>query len=265
MRVKEWAARWPLEADRLRPRSAGTVAHTARMAAPFVAAFGDRELEGLGRGELQAWTLAHPARMRWARTLLADAVWAGVADCNPFDGVRRPPARSLKVVPPTVREVADLAWGAGEWAPFVLTAAYSGLRVSEVCRLTPGDVTPGRVKVLRKGGVVKTSIVFEPGRAALEAALPREGLVFPRADGRPHDRQSVNAWWQRARRRAGLEHVRFHDLRHFHASWLLDQGVSKMDVAIQLGHEDNGELVGRRYGHPDRDVALERIMEVVRR
>jgi integrase len=264
MKVGEWAARWPLEAERLRPRSARTIAHTAQMAAPFVAAFADRELEELRRGELQAWTVAHPARMRWARTLLADAVWAGVAEGNAFDGVRRPPARRAKVVPPTAREVADLAWGAGEWAPMVLTAAYSGLRLSEVCRLTPADVTPGRVKVLRKGGAVKVSLVFEPGRAALEAAAASAGaLIFPRADGRQHDRQSVNAWWCRARRRAGLEHVRFHDLRHFHASWLADQGVSDRDIAVQLGHADGGELARRRYVHPDPDVALERIMEAV--
>jgi integrase len=264
MRVEEWAARWPLEADRLRPRSPGTVAHTARMAAPFVAEFAGRELDTLTRRELQAWTLKHPARMRWARTLLADAVWAGEADGNPFDGVRRPPRRGLKVVPPSVKDVADLAWGAGPHGDEVLVAAYSGLRLSELCRLRAGDVAGGHVTVLRKGGLVKTSLIFPPGREAVEGRRGRgDNLLFPRRDGRPQDRQSVNAWFLRARARAGLDGVRFHDLRHFHASWLADQGVSDRDIAVQLGHADGGELARRRYVHPDPSVALDRIMGVV--
>ena len=70
---------------------------------------------------------------------------------------------------------------------------------------------------------------------------------------------SVLHMLHRVLKRAGLPKVRFHDLRHFHATLLLDRGASCMDVAIQLGHTDNGELVRRTYGHPDSAPALERI------
>jgi integrase len=59
-----------------------------------------------------------------------------------------------------------------------------------------------------------------------------------------------------------LPEARWHDLRHFHATWLLDRGASVLDVAIQLGHRDGGELVRRRYGHPSSDLALGRLAAV---
>jgi integrase len=72
----------------------------------------------------------------------------------------------------------------------------------------------------------------------------------------------VNRRWLVARRDLGLEHVTFHGLRHFHATLLLDRGVAVMDVAAQLGHSDNGELVRATYGHPDVGAALERVASI---
>jgi integrase len=52
----------------------------------------------------------------------------------------------------------------------------------------------------------------------------------------------------------------FHALRHFHACWLIDGGATDLDVAAQLRHHDNGELVRRRYGrHRATSAALRRI------
>ena len=53
----------------------------------------------------------------------------------------------------------------------------------------------------------------------------------------------------------------FHELRHFHASTLKDAGVTDGDNALQLGHTDGGELVSKRYAHPDKELARERIRE----
>ena len=107
-----------------------------------------------------------------------------------------------------------------------------------------------------QGGKARTSVVLPEGVAALE---PRAGLLFRRQEGGAWTKQTVNRRWVVARRDVGLPKVRFHDLRHFHATLLLDRGASCMDVAIQLGHTDNGELVRRTYGHPDSAPALERI------
>jgi hypothetical protein len=72
-------------------------------------------------------------------------------------------------------------------------------------------------------------------------------------------RTTYSTIWCEARAKVGLPELRFHDLRHFHATWLLDQGASDMDVAIQLGHRDGGVQVRRTYGHPSRERALARL------
>jgi integrase len=56
----------------------------------------------------------------------------------------------------------------------------------------------------------------------------------------------------------------FHALKHYAATWLGAQGVSDVDIAVQLGHVDSEgrpypELVQRVYNHPDNGAALERI------
>jgi integrase len=52
-----------------------------------------------------------------------------------------------------------------------------------------------------------------------------------------------NSSWQKGRKRAGLAHVRVHDLRHTFAQRLRDAGVAKEDRNVLMGHatEDMGE------------------------
>ena len=42
--------------------------------------------------------------------------------------------------------------------------------------------------------------------------------------------------------------IRFHDLRHFNASVLFDEGLMPLEVAARLGHHD-GAFTLRTYGH----------------
>lgn len=48
-----------------------------------------------------------------------------------------------------------------------------------------------------------------------------------------------------------------YELRHFCATYLLERGVPAHQVAVQLGHKDNGALVLSTYGHPSEDAARE--------
>ena len=59
--------------------------------------------------------------------------------------------------------------------------------------------------------------------------------------------------------------LHWHDLRHYHATWLLDRGASDADVAEQLGHKDGGRLVADLYGHTYNDNALSRLQEIAAR
>ena len=66
------------------------------------------------------------------------------------------------------------------------------------------------------------------------------GLVIDRGDGRPVNPDTLSAGWARFIRANGLPHVRFHDLRHAHATLMLLQGVHPKIVSERLGHASIG-------------------------
>ena len=80
--------------------------------------------------------------------------------------------------------------------------------------------------------------------------VPNAGdLVFPSPLGGMWDGNNfLRRVFNPARKRAGLEGMRFHDLRHTYASLLIAANVQPMVVAEQLGHCD-ARLVLQRYGH----------------
>jgi integrase len=61
-------------------------------------------------------------------------------------------------------------------------------------------------------------------------------LVFAHLDGSPLDPTTVSHAFNKVARRVGLAQIRFHDLRHTHASLLLRQGVHPKVVSERLGH-----------------------------
>ena len=72
--------------------------------------------------------------------------------------------------------------------------------------------------------------------AASRAAWQDSGLVFANRHGGPQDSGSVTSALNRALLRAGLPHVRVHDLRHTTASVLLAGGANPKVVQDLLGH-----------------------------
>jgi integrase len=72
--------------------------------------------------------------------------------------------------------------------------------------------------------------------AASRAAWQDSGLVFANRHGGPQDSGTVTSALNRALLRAGLPHVRVHDLRHTTASVLLAGGANPKVVQDLLGH-----------------------------
>ena len=62
--------------------------------------------------------------------------------------------------------------------------------------------------------------------------------LFIKSAGRPLDRQSAWAAIKRHARRAGLENVSPHTLRHSFATHLLQRGADSRSVQSLLGHSD---------------------------
>lgn len=67
-----------------------------------------------------------------------------------------------------------------------------------------------------------------------------EDLVIDRGDGRPLHPDTLSSGWYRKIKDSGLPHVRFHDLRHAHATLMLAKGVHPKIVSERLGHASIG-------------------------
>jgi integrase len=85
-----------------------------------------------------------------------------------------------------------------------------------------------------------------------------DGLVFPNKRGNPIHPSSFNgAHWTPAKRRVGLEGVRFHDLRHTAVALAIAQGAHPKAIQARMGHS-SVQVTLDRYGHlfPELDANI---------
>jgi len=73
-------------------------------------------------------------------------------------------------------------------------------------------------------------------REAVGPAWKDHNLVFPRADGTWWNPPAISLAFHRAVKAAGVPSIRLHDVRHTHASLLLEAGVNPKVVSERLGH-----------------------------
>ena len=82
------------------------------------------------------------------------------------------------------------------------------------------------------------------------AAYTDHGLVFQTAIGTPVDPSNLRRVWRSIVKSVGIGHVRFHDLRHTHASLMLKQGTHLKVVSERLGHASIA-VTADIYSHVD--------------
>ena len=159
----------------------------------------------------------------------------------------------------------------GKRDPAVLEVLrHTGVRVGELCALRLGDVVIGERKgtlTVRsgKGGKYRRVPLNADARRALTAYLAvrpaaADDRLFRGTGGRPLGPQGVADLVAKHARRAGLEDVTPHTLRHTFARRLLDEGASLVDVAALLGHEKLETTAVYTQPHPrDLERAVERL------
>jgi integrase len=84
-------------------------------------------------------------------------------------------------------------------------------------------------------------------RLAWGVAYIESGMVFTAEDGQAFHADRVAQAFDRFAQAAPVPVIRFHDLRHTHASLLLAQRVPLVDVAYRLG--DAPETILSTYAH----------------
>ena len=135
---------------------------------------------------------------------------------------------------------------------FLLVAAQTGLRLSEMTGLKRGDLTLGtgaHVRVIGKGRKERCTPLAKSTIAVLKAWLResqrgREDVLFPNASGHRLSADGVQYLLDRHSKVASkvcpsLSHKRVtvHVLRHTMALDLLQEGVDRSVIALWLGHE----------------------------
>lgn len=251
----------------------------------FRAEFGKRRLGSLTSPEARAWATRAPYfQYRVVRTMYADALRDGLVGSNPFAGLRIPTPKGRKGIAvlsePEVVKLADKALEVHgpDFGPtvrtLILVAGFCGLRPGELGGLEWDDVDRrcSQIRVARsldaqgnlrppKNGQPRTVIVPPPAREAL-AALDRyadQDAVFLTPRLRRFGKGAIHHYFRDVRAAFGRPRLQFYELRHACATLLLERGLSPEDVAVQLGHQDGGQLVRTLYGHPDQDRARARI------
>lgn len=134
----------------------------------------------------------------------------------------------------------------------VMLALATGARYSNLRFLKWSDVDLQNWRLRfteTKNGQPRYVPVVGPAQKALQAhrdADPTgEGWIFKGSrDSAPAD---LDKPWRKVRAKAGVEGVRFHDLRHTTASYLTMNGASLAEVAEALGHRTL--VMAKRYAH----------------
>ena len=97
----------------------------------------------------------------------------------------------------------------------------------------------------------RKSIVLNAPAMAVLATLPRIGAYVIAGDNPEKPRADLNRPWRAIAKRAGLEGVRIHDLRHTHASIGAGAGLGLPIIGKLLGHSQSSTTA--RYAHLDAD------------
>jgi integrase len=196
-----------------------------------------------------------------------------------------PKVRRKERVVLTVGQVTDIADSmAPRYRAMVVAQAGLGLRVSELLALQLHDVNflKRTVRITRQvtpdgrgytdpkterstRTIPLTQQVAEALAEHIKLYPPLEdGLLFYSRQGNPYS----PGWYSsdvfpEASRKAGLPEIRPHDLRHFFASVLVEQGVDVVTTAAALG--DRPEEVMRTYAHlmPSAEDKTRAVLEAV--
>lgn len=159
---------------------------------------------------------------------------------------------------------------------------YTGMRSGELLALTPADILPSkRISINKNYAKVNGEELF------LEPKTPKAKRCISIPDFLYDDigeyvsklygiekgerifyftKSALDKEIKRIADKAGLPRIRVHDLRHSHASMLIEMGFAPLEIADRLGHESVKTTLDT-YSHlyPDKDQQLADRLNQLRR
>jgi integrase len=203
-------------------------------------------------------------------TALQNAMKMGLLIRNPVDAVDPPHCQRAEMNTINEIEIATLLESAKTTPYYSLffMAIFTGMRRSELLALRWCDIdlplctasVSRSLHVLKGGRVIfrptktlksRRSVSLSPSTAIMLKdhkekqnvlrilsgnPLKEDDFVFSQIDGKPFLPNTVSHNWEKLVHKTGLNGVRFHDLRHSHASLMLKQGIHPKIVQERLGH-----------------------------
>lgn len=160
---------------------------------------------------------------------------------------------------------------------------YTGIRVGELLALTPADILPDkRIDINKNFARSKgEDLIMTPKTDKSYRSISIPDFLFNEIQQyisslyeiRPDDRifyftkSNMEHEIKRGAARAGIPVIRVHDLRHSHASMLIDMGFDILEISRRLGHESTQttwDTYGHLYPDSDRHMAdeLEKINQI---
>ena len=162
----------------------------------------------------------------------------------------------------------------GRWRPLFVTAIFTGMRASELRGLTWDDVDFERKVVRIRQRADRWGAIGSPKSVAGSREIPMApmvvnvlmewrlacpkgplNLVFPNGNGKVESHANISGrGFYALQRDAGIvgedgkPKYGIHALRHFNASWLIEQGFSPKRLQALLGH-NSIQMTFDRYGH----------------
>lgn len=140
-------------------------------------------------------------------------------------------------------EVLGLRWGDVDFATSQLSVTRSLVSVGYELHETRGKSRTARRAINLDSRTLDVLHAWRQHRMSEDSEFEvgdPDNHVFARPDGAPTHPQLLSDAFQKLVNQSGLPRVRFHDLRHTHATLLLKAGVPIKVVSERLGHSTPG-------------------------
>jgi integrase len=228
--------------------------------------WGSTRVADVDLGAVERWIAAMRKTSGPTTVIRAYGVLAGILDdavksrrltANPSRGVENLPNKAAKRrVYLTVEDVARLAAESGHHRALVLTLAYTGIRWGEAVALRVFGVQFLRRRLSVHDNAVQLGVDHAVGRtkSRTERSVPVPQFVLDQlavqCEGRGLDDlvfgedgatylprpKSLDGWFAEAVKRAKVQKITPHDLRHTCASIAISSGVNVLALSRMLGH-----------------------------
>jgi len=196
---------------------------------------------------------------RIAKAAFKQAVDWDLISRNPCDRVTPPRASTFRPFTPGPEQLGVILAEADQtpYGPIARLAALTGARQAELLRLRWRDVDWEHQRLTIRGTkTVASARLIDLAPLAMDllhcqrqaerekklllgSGAPcgtNDATIFTNVVGKPMDAGGLKRTWKRVIRKAEVGHVRFHDLRHCAASYMIAAGVPITMVSQRLGH-----------------------------